>query len=172
MAILSIILGIVLIIGGFCCMFTPVATFLSTGLFVCIMMFVYGIVGIVRFIKKDAGGLELLVSILGIIAGLIAIFRPGASLVFDSMVLNLVASWMLVQGVVSIVVSIQSRDQLKGWFWGVISGALGIIAGIYSFIHPGVTAVAVGVLIGLYFIESGINMIVLGVVLGDVRRAQ
>ena len=45
MTVLSIILGVLLIIGGFSCMFTPLATFLSTGYFLAIMLLVYGAYG-------------------------------------------------------------------------------------------------------------------------------
>ena len=54
MTFISIILGVLMIIGGFLCMFTPMSTFLSTGYFLCVMMLVYGIVGIVRFIRKES----------------------------------------------------------------------------------------------------------------------
>ena len=45
MGILSIILGIILIIGGVCCMFTPFANFLASGYIIAMMAFVYGIFG-------------------------------------------------------------------------------------------------------------------------------
>lgn len=47
--------------------------------------------------------------------------------------------------------------------WGLIVGILGVILGIYSFAHPMVTALTAGLLIGFYFIESGIDLIVLAV---------
>ena len=45
---------------------------------------------------------------------------------------------------------------------GIALGVLEIIIGIYSAAHPAVLAVSLGVLIGIYFIESGANMIYLG----------
>ena len=169
MTFISIILGVLMIIGGFLCMFTPMSTFLSTGYFLCVMMLVYGVVGIVRFIRKESDVLQLVISVLSIIVGLIALFRPGTTLVFDSMVLTMIAVWLLVQGVITIVVSIKGRDYIEGWGWGVASGVLGIIAGIISFAHPALTAITAGMMIGIYFIESGVNMIVLGAALGSRR---
>lgn len=169
MTILSIIFGVLMIIGGVSCMFTPLATFLSTGYYFAILLLVYGVVGIIRFFKKMAGGLELVVSILAVVVGLIAMFRPGQTLIFDGMILYFIAAWLLIQGVTTIVLSIQARNERSGWFWGVIAGILGVIAGVYSFAHPVLTAVTAGVLIGLYFIEVGIDMIALGCAIGATR---
>ena len=169
MTVLSIILGVLLVIGGFSCMFTPLATFLSTGYYLSILLLVYGIFGIIRFLKKEAGTLEFIVSILAVIAGFFCIIHPGEQLYFDSLVLKLIAAWLLVQGIVSIVLAFQSRGVRKGWFWGVVVGALGILAGIYSFAHPVLTAVTAGVLIGFYFVQAGFDMIVLGSVASAVK---
>ena len=49
MSVLSIVFGILLVICGFACMFTPLATFLSTGYYLLILLLVYGIFGIVRY---------------------------------------------------------------------------------------------------------------------------
>lgn len=41
-------------------------------------------------------------------------------------------------------------------------GFLNIVLGAYSFAHPMFAAMTLGVLISLYFIESGFNLIALG----------
>ena len=169
MTVISIILGVLLIIGGFSCMFTPMATFLSTGYYITILLLVYGIFGIVRFCKKQAGGLELVVSILAVLVGLVSLFRPGSTLIFDAIVLKFIAAWLIVQGLASVILSIQARKENKGWIWGLIVGILGIIAGCYSFAHPALTAVTAGVLIGFYFVQAGFNLITLGCFVGAAR---
>ena len=162
MSVLSIILGVLLIIGGVGCMFTPFASFLSAGYMIAMMMFVYGIFGVVRFFQKECGFLEMISSVLAIIVGVIAIVRPGSTLVLDNMVLIMVAVWLVVKGLINIIIAVQARKQLKGWGWGVAAGVLSIIAGILSFMHPMITALTVGVLMGLFFVENGIDMIVFG----------
>ena len=170
MGIFSIILGIILIIGGVSFMFTPFATFLAAGYMIAIMLFMYGIFGVVRFFQKEAGALELISSILAIIVGVIAIVRPGGTLVLDNFVLNMVSAWLLVKGLINIIVSVQGRNEIKGWGWGVAAGVLSIVAGILSFLNPTITALTVGILMGLIFVENGIDMIVLGTALRTVDR--
>lgn len=165
MVILSVILGILMIIAGACCFITPLTTFLSTGYFMCAMLLVYGIAGLIRYFKQKGKALEIVVSVMAIIVGLVALLVPGTSLVFDSMMLYLAAAWFVVQGIVSIVLAFKLRKEDNMWFIGLIAGILGVILGVYSFLHPQVLAMSSGMLIGIYFIEAGISTIVLGTVI-------
>ena len=171
MMILSIILGILMIIGGIFCMATPLTTYLSTGYFMSIMLLFFGIAGLVRaFMKKGNKALEIVVSVLAIIIGLISVFMPGTTLVFDTMMLYMSAAWFVVQGIVTIVLAIKLRKEDSLWIVALIAGILGVILGVYSFLHPQVLAVSSGMLIGFYFIESGIDIIVLGTVLDKEEK--
>ena len=170
MLILSVILGILLMFGGFRCLFHPAAAFLETGYFIAILLFVYGIIGIANVIRKRAQAIELIVHIPAIIIGIIAFFRPGTTLAFDAVILYLVAAWFMAQGAVSIYVSIKAKPYKKGWYWGLILGILGLILGIYSFAHPMVSVFAIGMLIGIYLIETGLNMIVLATAIDSIKN--
>ena len=167
MVVLSVIAGALLIIGGVACLFHPAATFFETGYFLAILMLVYGVVGIINVIRKRAEAIELLVHIPAVIIGVIAIIRPGTTLVLDGMMVYLVAAWFVIQGVVSIYLSIKVRRIQSGWIWGLILGILGLVLGIYSFIHPMVSALTIGILVGFYLIEAGLNMIVISTALAD-----
>ena len=161
MVVLSIIVGVLLIIGGCACMFNPGVTFLTSGYLIAILLLVYGIVGIINVIRKYAHPMELLMHIPAIIIGVIAIIRPGSTLVLDTMLVYFLAIWFIIQGIVSICVSVQARKTKIGWYWGVVLGILALLLGIYTCFHPMVSALAIGILIGFYLIDAGINMIVL-----------
>ena len=167
MGVLSVILGVLLVIGGFSCMFTPLATFLSTGYYLGIMMLVYGVAGIVRAASHKADALEWVLNILAVAVGLVALFRPGSTLIFDRMILIIIACWFVVQGLINIMISFRLKPVKKGWYWGLIAGILGILVGVYSWFHPVLTAVTAGILIGLYFVESGFSLIALGAAAGS-----
>lgn len=161
MVVLSVILGVILIMGGISCLFSPGETFIAAGFVIMILLLVYGIVGVVRVIRKVSGPLELIPSILAIIIGIIAIFKPGTSLVIDSLMVILFAVWFIIQGITSIVVSIKMRKESKGWVLGLIIGIIGTILGIISLVNPIVSALAIGILVSIYLIEAGMSMIVL-----------
>ena len=167
MGIISVILGVLLVIGGFSLMFTPLATFLATGYILGILLLVYGIAGIIRCISHKADALEWILNILAVIVGLIALFRPGSTLVFDSLILVIIACWFLVQGVVQIVLAFKEKSSNPNWFWGLIVGILAVIVGIICCVNPMVTALTAGILIGLLFVEGGISLIALGMAFGS-----
>jgi uncharacterized membrane protein HdeD (DUF308 family) len=167
MEILSFIFGILLIIGGVSCMFTPLATFLSTGYYIAFILLLFGVSGLIRAFQKKAGTMEIIISVLALIAGIFAILRPGNILLFDAMAIYCVAAWYLLQGIASVLISFQVKDTNKNWIWGLIVGILGILLGLYSFAHPGITAITSGMLIGFYFIQAGVDMIAISLVAED-----
>ena len=169
MLVLSVIFGIILILGGISCLFSPAETFIAAGFIITILMLVYGIIGVVRVITKKSGPLELIPSILAIIIGIIAILRPGTTLVMDALMAYLFAAWFVVQGVVSIYVSIKSRHENKGWILALILGIIGTLLGIISLIQPLISALAIGILISVYLIEAGLSMIVLATAVNQNR---
>ena len=164
MMILSIIFGIIMIIGGIVCMASPLTTFLSTGHFLSIMLLLFGIAGIIDYVKNKKNVLEIVLSVLAIILCVISLFMPGTSLVFDTVMIYMTAAWYVVLGIVSIVLAFKVRKEEKLWFLGLITGILGVILGVYSFLHPQVVALSTGMLIGFYYIETGISTIVLSIV--------
>ncbi len=163
MAVLSIILGILLVIGGFSCMFTPVLTFMSTGFFIIILFFVYGLFGIIRGISEKRYNLDFFFSILSLIAGIIGFVFPGAAAMENNMMLLFMAAfWFIVKGILDIILTLNINKVVHNTaatVIGVLLGILSILLGFYSFAHPFVLAIALGFLIGLYFVESGISMI-------------
>lgn len=168
MAIASIILGIVFIAGGIFCMTAPVDTFMTIMSLFAAMMFVYGIFGIIRFFKRQSLVPEFIVSILAVIVGFVYLFRPGNNVEpgtmagLDRIVLFMVAAWFLVKGCVSVYYSVRTRFFNDHWIYGFVTGLLSAVLGIFSFIYPNVAASSVGILVGLWFIQCGVDFIVFG----------
>lgn len=171
MTVISIILGILLIFAGISSMCTPFLTFLAAGYFIGIIMLVYGVAGIVRAFQKTAGAFEVIMSILAIIVGVFAMIRPGSTLMIDVMLLYFVAFWFTLRGIMSIVMAFQVKSVSKSWFWWLILGILFLALGCYSFAHPAVPALATGLLIGFYFLETGIDMIVSALTISQLKKA-
>ena len=173
MSILMVILGVLMIICGVCCAITPLATLAAAGYFIAIVLIASGISGIITGVKFKAYGVNFVVSILAVILGVLALVRPGGIETIDKVLIYLFAGWLVVRGASSISLSLQLKKLELGndWILGLIIGILGIILGIYSFIHPSIPAVAIGVLIGFYFIEEGIDIIAMSRVVKEVSDA-
>jgi uncharacterized membrane protein HdeD (DUF308 family) len=166
MTALIVIFGVLLIIAGVALMATPLMTFMSAGYFIIILFFLWGIYGLVRGIREKRYGVEFFFAILSLILGIVGLVMPNAAaMTNDYILLYLAAGWFIVHGILSIVTAIQSKKEdadTSTVVLCVVLGVLELIIGIYSFVHPAMMAVALGILIGIYFIEAGINVIVIG----------
>jgi uncharacterized membrane protein HdeD (DUF308 family) len=167
-----LILGILLVILGFCCAMTPMATLVAAGYLIAIVLIISGISGILSGLRFKFYGLNFVVSILALILGVLALTRPGGIETIDILLIYLFAAWLLVRGITSVSLSLRLRKLQMGseWIFGLISGILGIILGVYSFIHPNVPGIAIGLLIGFYFIEEGIDVIAVSRVVKAVSQ--
>ena len=177
MVIASIVLGILLIIGGIYCMSAPVNTYVSVMTFAAGLLFVYGIHGIIRFFRRRSYVPEFIVSILAVIIGFVYLFRPGNTpeagnlIGIDRFVLFLVAAWFLIKGCISVYFFVKTRFFNDRWVIGFLSGLLSIAVGIYSFIYPSLAATAVGVLVGMWYIDCGLDLLAFGTAAGMIQSA-
>jgi uncharacterized membrane protein HdeD (DUF308 family) len=172
MSALMLILGILLIILGFCCAMTPLATLLAAGYFIAIVLIVSGISGIITGFRYKFYGANFIVSILALILGVLALVRPGGIETVDNILIYLFAAWLLIRGATSVTLSLRLKKLYvsNDWIFGLIIGILGVVLGVYSFIHPSVSAIAIGYLIAFYFIEQGIDVIVMSRVVKNVTQ--
>lgn len=172
MSVLLLILGILLIVLGFLCAMTPVATLVAAGYLIAAVLIISGISGIITSFMFKVYGLNFAVSILAVALGVLALVRPGGIETIDKVLIYLFAAWLLFRGATSISLSLNLKKLGSGkeWILGLITGILAVALGIYSFIHPTVPAIAIGLLIAFYFIEEGIDTIAVSRVVKQVSK--
>lgn len=158
---LFIIVGILTIIGGICMFTTPVADFLSVGACIAILFFTISILGIVRAVSEKRYDKDFFLSLLCLILGIVL-----SNLKVDGSILFYIAvAWFFLHGILSIITAINKRKQGAGIIAtviGVILGVAELFMGIYSVINPSALAAHMSAMIGLYYIESGLNTIYVG----------
>lgn len=167
MTILTIIVGVLMVLSGVSCFFSPVMTWAGveyTALTItAILMIVYGIIGIIKAVSDKEYGVNLIFAVLSIIGGGV-MFIPGMHLAVGSAALYIAAIWFILKGFTTIFMSLNFKrvdKNSKRWIWGIVIGIIGVLLGIYSFIHPLVIAEAIGWLIAFFLIETGVNMIIM-----------
>ena len=170
MGILMVILGVLLIAFGISCAVTPLATLMAAGYFIAIVLIASGVSGIITGFRYKLYGSNFIVSILALLLGVLALVRPGGIKTIDTILIYLFAAWFVIKGISSLSLSLKLRkiDPSNHWIWGLIVGILGIALGIYSFIHPSVPAITIGLLISFYFIEAGFDTIATGMLVKEV----
>lgn len=100
--------------------------------------------------------LVLLRGVAAIVFGVLAWSWPGATLI------TLVLFWgayALVDGVAALWAGWQAKDGGKPMWQVVLIGVLGIAAGIVTFVSPGITAIALLMLIAVWAIATGVFQI-------------
>jgi uncharacterized membrane protein HdeD (DUF308 family) len=101
--------------------------------------------------------LVLLRGLAAIAFGILALAWPGVTLV--TLVLFW-GAWALVDGVTALVAGWRAKDSGKPMWQIVLVGLVGIAAGVLTFVMPGVTAIALLIMIAVWAIVSGIFQIV------------
>jgi uncharacterized membrane protein HdeD (DUF308 family) len=112
--------------------------------------------------------LFMLRGVAGILFGLLAWLVPGAGLVF---ILAFLAAWMAVDGIAALVQAIRGGPDPKGLHrsrtWLLIDGIVSIATALLVLLLPGLSAVALVILVGAWAIAVGVLRMVLGWRAGD-----
>lgn len=91
-----------------------------------------------------------------VIFGLLTFFMPGLTL---AVLVYLFGAYALVDGILAIAAGIKSRES-KRWWVLLIQGILGFIAGVLTFVLPGITALVLLGMIAGWAIVTGVLEIV------------
>jgi uncharacterized membrane protein HdeD (DUF308 family) len=88
----------------------------------------------------------LIRGILAIVFGMLAIVWPGETLLI---LITLFGAYAFIDGIFSIVAAMRAAERHAHWIALLLEGILGLIVGVITFFHPGLTALAF-----LYFIAA------------------
>lgn len=170
--IITLLLGIVMIITGVYCLFTPMMTYMTLGYIVGFNMVMDAIGGIVTWSdRKKAGqadGWTLAGAIISLVFGIVLLGSTALQLVVDAVIVYIAAAWLIVIGILRIVHAAKVHKLRKAldaeilgkrWWLMMLIGILLVIGGILSFINPTGLIIAIGILFGLNIIVAGANLI-------------
>lgn len=161
--------GVLVILLGFLALINPLATSMATGLFLGVVLLVYGVSAIasgLSSLSRRARWLEIILGVLSILAAILTVFNPFASAL--SLVL-LIGSWLFVMGLFEIVGAIRSaHDRMWRLLLGILDTVLG---GLLLFSGPvtGISFLAFAVALSLLF--RGAFLIVLALGLRRIGKA-
>ena len=84
--------------------------------------------------------------------GILALAWPGVTLLF---LIALFAAYAIVTGGVAIIGALKNRDD-RGWWLVLVLGIVSVAAGVVAIFYPGITALALIIVIGVNAIFSGV----------------
>lgn len=106
---------------------------------------------------KAVWWMVLLRGILTAIFGIIALVSPGIALLALVFVFGIYA---IIDGVVAVAYGIRARATEPHWVWAIVQGVISVLAGIVALVWPGITALTLLIVIGIWAIMLGIAEIV------------
>src|SRR5260370_8540143 len=97
-------------------------------------------------VSRNYWGLRGLRGLLAVVFGVIAIVWPHVTLL---VLVLLFGAYVLVDGVVAVIVSLQERKNFRQWWVLLLGGLAGIVVGVLTFGWPGLTALVLLYLISV-----------------------
>jgi uncharacterized membrane protein HdeD (DUF308 family) len=163
-----VVFGIVAIIFGGLVLFYPRISTAFMVVFAAALLMLFGLYGFITGFMQPAGQklVPIILGLIGFLIGLAGLMWPGY---FGVSIVILIGILILMIGGLMIVFSIVEKELAHRWllfFLGVFS----IIFAILFFIYPITTAVGLGILVGIYFIISGLASIVAGFQIRSLKK--
>ena len=162
-----ILLGVLAIIVGIIAIVWPKVTILALVILFAVYAFIAaGLQAMRAFTSRTAGPVfgHLLLALIDLAAGVIALVWPGPT----ALVLVLVVGiWAFVGGIFEIFAAFQSGETAGTRTLFILGGLVSILFGVLLFARPGVGAVTLALLFGLFALIYGVSQITTGV---ELRR--
>ncbi len=159
---LLIFLGVLTVIFGVMAVGAPLIMGVAVSMFVGFLLLGSGIARIVHALKSRQWGTGFwgtIIGLLGVVAGLLMIFRPMVGLMTLTLLL---AIYFLVDGICEIIAAFKIKPD-QGWGWVLFNGIIALLLGIMIWRQwPVSGAWAIGVLVGVHILITGWTMIILG----------
>ncbi|MFL5237127.1 MAG: HdeD family acid-resistance protein [Rhizomicrobium sp.] len=152
-------LGLGMTIVGIIAIGFPIVSTLATALFVGWMFLLAGVFLFVgSFTIHGTGPFfgAMLMALLMIAAGVFLLFHPLAGAMALTIVLGVL---FLFQGAFELALAFEMRPH-PGWVWMLLSGAASVILALVIAVGlPGISLIALGVLLGINFLSTGLGYI-------------
>lgn len=163
--------GLLAVAIGLAALAWPGVTVLALVLLFAVYAFVAaGLQAMRAFSSRDAGPVfgHLLLGLVDIAAGVVAVAWPGPTAL---VLVLIVASWALVAGAVQIFSAFQAGEMAGTRAMRILGGLAFAAFGVVLFARPGIGAVTLAVLFGLFNLISGTWMVMDGVELRRTGKA-
>lgn len=163
--------GILLIIVGIVSLFAPFAAGLSVAMVIGVLLAFAGIAELVLAFQAGSFGDGVVVLLLGALSAIVGFYmlaQPGIALATLTLFL---AAYFFVSGIAQVISAFGARPA-QGWGWLAFGGVVSVLLGIMIWRQfPLSGAWAVGVLVGVQLLMSGLTLTAIGGAAGDLAGA-
>jgi uncharacterized membrane protein HdeD (DUF308 family) len=165
---LSILWGVLLIVFGVFAVGSPFIAAVAVSVAVAWLIILAGVAHLmIAFHAHRAGRLvwKLLVGLAYVLFGVYLIMHPVLGVASLTLVL---ASLFLIEGILDVILFFQMRP-MQGAFWVLVDGIITLLLGLMIYLQwPSSSAWAIGVLVGVSMIISGLTRVMLSLAVRKV----
>jgi uncharacterized membrane protein HdeD (DUF308 family) len=162
-----ILLGVLAIIVGIIALAWPGVTIYALVILFAVYAFIGAVLQAMRaFSSRSAGPVfgHLLLGLIDLAAGVIALVWPGPTALVLVLIIGI---WAVIGGFAELFAAFQSGETAGTRALFILGGLVSVAFGVVLFARPGVGAVTLALLFGLFSIIYGVSQIVMGV---ELRR--
>ncbi len=157
-----VILGVLTVILGVFAMMAPGMTGMTVAVMIGILLIIAGVARGIFAFKAQSWGKGILAFLLGLltlIVGFYMVTNPGVALASLALFL---AAFFIVDGIFEIIEAFQLKP-IDGWGWMLFGGIVSILLGFMIWRQWPISGLwAIGILVGVKLIFSGMAMTMLG----------
>ena len=158
---LLIVAGVISIVCGILALVFPDATLLAIGIITGINVVVLGILGLISAVDDDLPTgvriLDALAGVLGVLAGIVIMRRPGETLLVLVLALGL---WLVIKGILDAIAALRGPSDGRGLV--LLTAAVDLAIGVLILALPDLGLGTLALLVGLAFIVRGVMTVALG----------
>lgn len=163
MRVVSVLMGVLLALTGAVALFMPELTFFSISWIIGISLIIESIGETISLMDRrktgKASAWGFFSAAVSLIVGLVLISSIFAREVISSVLIYLIAGWVIVLGFLVVMKGIKDgKGGNFGWF-SILIGLLMIAFGVLGIFSPAVIAVSTGMFAGIAVLLSGVSLI-------------
>jgi len=158
--IMGVVLSIIFLLSGLVAITAPAAVFDLLVLIVGIILLIVGVLTAGLGLSAENGPPKMVLfgsGLISIVIGLLAVITPYVATVAIG---YLIAIWLVVNGLLSIAYAV-SISWEKHRILSGLGGVISFLVGIYLFINPGAGTAFLIMVLGVFFVISGILSLVM-----------
>lgn len=149
--------GVLLILVSVMVIANPLVAGFATGFLLGFVLCVYGVAGIaagIHSMSKRARWTEILLGVIGLLAGLYVLFNPVAGAIT---LVWAIGAWLLISGIFEVAFAFKARNDKA---WRLFMGVLDVVLGVLLLVSSVPTALGfLAIMVAISFFMRGVFMI-------------
>ena len=151
------LLGAATVVVGIVLLFNPVAAARTLALLVGLSFVLGGLLEIAVGWESSRRALSVVLGGVLVVGGLLAVVWPGVTLWTLALITGLS---LILHGIGRVGVAVMARDEISGWGWLALAGAVGVLLGVVAVAWPQATVFVLSLILGAQITVFGLLLLV------------